>query len=181
MGSTLGLRGAGEPVHKLSSPATESPPLPMSTPRRRSREAALQAEYAMSIAGGDIQEAVLRMGTVEGGEVRPQDEFSSRLLMALEQHREEVDEEIAAALKRWTADRLGGPERALLRLGATEILFFDDVPAAAAINEYIELAKVYCDAEAPKFLNGVLDAIRKKRGGATPRPKPAKGARAPGA
>lgn len=123
-----------------------------------------------------MQEAVVLLGAVGDAEIRPQDEFSARLLKTLDAHRAEVDAAIAETLKRWTADRLGGPDRAILRLGATEIMFFDDVPAAAAINEYIEMAKVYCDAEAPKFVNGILDAVRKAR-----RPKPGKGARASGA
>ena len=50
-------------------------------------------------------------------------------------------------------------DRAILRLAAAEILFFDDVPPKVSINEAVEIAKKYGDDEAGKFVNGVLDSI----------------------
>ena len=135
----------------------------MSTPRRRSREAALQAEFARRHTEDDLDEVITNLGASGEPEVRPQDEFSMRLLTTLERHEEEIDQAIASVLKKWTAERLGGADRALIRLGAAELLYFDDVPPRAAINEYIELAKLYGDSESPRFLNGVLDAIRKTK------------------
>ncbi len=133
----------------------------MSTPRRRSREAALQAEFARSHTQDDIDQVVTILGSVSEPELRRQDEFSVRLLTTLDRHEEEIDAAIASVLKKWTTDRLGAADRAIIRLGAVELLHFEDVPVSVAINEYIELAKLYGDTDSPRFVNGVLDAIRK--------------------
>ncbi len=135
----------------------------MSTPRRRSREAALQAEFARHHTEDDLDEVVTNLGAAGETEFRPQDEFSMRLLTTLTRYEAEIDRAIAAVLRKWTAERLGGADRTLIRLGAAELLYFEDVPPRAAINEYIELAKLYGDNESPRFVNGVLDAIRKAK------------------
>jgi N utilization substance protein B len=54
-------------------------------------------------------------------------------------------------------------DRNILRLGAFELLYLDEVPSKVCINEAIELAKRFGDAESGKFINGVLDAIHKKK------------------
>ncbi|NLC27954.1 MAG: N utilization substance protein B, partial [Campylobacteraceae bacterium] len=65
-------------------------------------------------------------------------------------------------LKEWELEKIGTIERAILRLGAYEMLF-SEVDDAVAINEAIELAKRLCGDTSPKFVNGVLDALRKDK------------------
>jgi N utilization substance protein B len=55
-------------------------------------------------------------------------------------------------------------ERALLKLGCAEILYFADIPPRVTINEYIELAKVFSNENAPPFINGILDKLVHKTG-----------------
>lgn len=150
--------------------------------RRQSREAAIQILYSMHFTGSDRHEASTLVGSVDGEDVQTPDEFSTRLLAALEAHAREVDETLVRALKNWTLDRVSAPDRAMLRLGVTEILFIDDVPGKVAVNEYIELAKEFGDDDSPKFINGVLDRVLKEHeaaGGATasapPKARPATG------
>ena len=56
----------------------------------------------------------------------------------------------------WRISRLGKAELAILRLAVYEILEDEDIPTGVAINEAVEIAKIYCSEEAPRFINGVL-------------------------
>jgi N utilization substance protein B len=134
--------------------------------RRSSRAAAYQVLYAMDMGGTDPHRATVLHGAMEGDEdVRPVDEFAAELVAAYEAHREGVDAVISAASTRWSLDRMGAPDRALLRLGTTELLHFPDIPHGVIINEYIELAKRYGDSESPRFVNGLLDKVRREHRG----------------
>ncbi|MEO0072651.1 MAG: transcription antitermination factor NusB [candidate division WOR-3 bacterium] len=73
-----------------------------------------------------------------------------------------IDNTIKAVLKHWTFERLTGVDRAILRVGCSELLFSKDIPPKVAINEAIEIAKKYGTENSPNFVNGVLDAIYKK-------------------
>lgn len=68
----------------------------------------------------------------------------------------ELDEAISAHSRGWKVERLGKTELAILRVAVYEILKDDDIPKSVAINEAVELAKVYSSDEAPRFINGVL-------------------------
>ena len=74
-------------------------------------------------------------------------------------HLDELDRTIEANAKGWKFNRLSRMTVAVLRLAIYEMRYVDDVPAAAAINEAVELAKVYDTAEAASFINGVLGAV----------------------
>lgn len=81
-----------------------------------------------------------------------------------------IDPAIDQASRGWRVNRMARIERNILRIGAFEILFNDDVPDPVAINEAIELCKQYADIKAPSFINGVLDRVRKnkQKGGSAP-------------
>ena len=70
-----------------------------------------------------------------------------------------IDNIISKYLDGWDLDRLGKTDRAILRLGAYEILYYD-TPKIVAINEAVELAKKYSDDKVVKLVNAVLDKIR---------------------
>ena len=69
-----------------------------------------------------------------------------------------IDNEANKYLNKWTIDRLGFTDQAILRLGIYELLY-TDTPEVVAINEAIELAKAYSDDDVRKMINGVLDKI----------------------
>ena len=71
-------------------------------------------------------------------------------------HLTELDETILKICKGWRLERLGKTELAILRLSVYELLDDNDIPTSVAINEAVELAKIYCSEEAPRFVNGVL-------------------------
>ena len=68
----------------------------------------------------------------------------------------EIDEQIHSICEGWGLERLGKPELAILRLAVYEITNDANIPTGVAINEAVELAKIYCSEEAPRFVNGVL-------------------------
>jgi N utilization substance protein B len=79
-------------------------------------------------------------------------------------NREELDALIAKHSKGWTLERIAPLERNIMRVALQEALHSDDVPVEVAIDEAIELAKQYCGADAPGFVNGILGAALAERG-----------------
>lgn len=72
---------------------------------------------------------------------------------------ESIDKVISKYLENWDLDRLGKTDKAILRLGAYELIHYD-TPKVVVINEAVELAKKYSDDKVVKLINAVLDKIR---------------------
>src|SRR5437870_4212585 len=88
-----------------------------------------------------------------------------------------LDAEITKASTNWRLDRVAAVDRNILRLAAFELLREQDTPASVVIDEAVEMAKRFGEADSPAFVNGVLDAVRRSvRGGERekPRDKPAR-------
>ncbi|MCQ9366891.1 transcription antitermination factor NusB [Brevibacterium sp. 50QC2O2] len=91
----------------------------------------------------------------------PMKPYAVEIVDGVVSHRDEIDELIATHAQGWELDRLPAVDRALLRMGLWEILFNDSVDAKTAIDEAVSLARQYSTDDSPKFINGVLDRIRK--------------------
>jgi N utilization substance protein B len=89
-----------------------------------------------------------------------QKKFALALFEGVRENLDKIDEALNEHLKEWDLKSLGNIERSILRLGAYEMLF-SKTDNAVVINEAIELAKTLCSETSPKFINGVLDALRK--------------------
>jgi N utilization substance protein B len=72
-----------------------------------------------------------------------------------------IDKNIMQVLKNWPYDRVSVIDKIILRLGTSEILYFNDIPPQVSINEAIEISKKYGSSDSSKFINGILDAIKK--------------------
>ncbi|HAA57948.1 MAG TPA: transcription antitermination factor NusB [Myxococcales bacterium] len=79
------------------------------------------------------------------------------------EHSTVIDKAISASARGWRLQRMAQVDRNILRLGAYELLFCEDIPHAVAISEAIELSKRYSNAKSRSFINGVLDRIHKSR------------------
>ncbi len=129
-------------------------------PRRRARERALQFLFGLDFTGYDWHEAI--EGFWELNPSRPGvKQYAETLIRLVCEHQEDLDNEIAGALENWTPDRIGPVERAVLRIALYEMRHMPDVPPNVAINEAIEVARRFGSEEAPRFVNGVLDRLRK--------------------
>ena len=128
------------------------------TNRRQARECALEVRYRLDLVGDESEnttaEILLRKNPSEEAET-----YLRRLIDAALGNQQEIDATLRKHLTRWRLERLTVLDRAILRLAAAEILYFDDVPPKVSINEAVDIAKKYGDDEAGKFVNGVLDSV----------------------
>lgn len=91
-----------------------------------------------------------------------QKEFAQQLLDGALKHWDEIDTLIRETLRTWKIEELGKVDKALLRLGAYEIVY-TKTDIAIIINEAIEIAKIIGEDDTPKFVNGILNAIKEHR------------------
>ncbi len=134
--------------------------------RTKARELAIQAICQLDIQGEQVLPLLPRFF---------RENSSDNLVLQLAEqwtqgtwrHWRRCDEEITAAAEKWNLPRLSMVDRSILRLGVYQLLFCPDIPEKVAINEAIELAKKYGGVQSPRFVNGVLDAVyrRKKESG----------------
>jgi len=85
--------------------------------------------------------------------------FAEKLVQGVLERKKELDSLIGRYATNWKVSRMQVVDRNILRLGAYELLWLDDMPAKVTMNEAIELAKDFGDDEAAKFVNGVLDKV----------------------
>ena len=131
--------------------------------RHQVRESIVGLLYAQDIGNSDINKFVDEI--FEEKKIRNrQKEFALSLYKGVEENLEEIDGLIDTHLKEWNLKNIGNVERAILRLGAYELIY-TDLDSAVVINEAIELAKKLCNETGPKFINGVLDAVQKAKVG----------------
>ncbi len=86
----------------------------------------------------------------------PLSEFTADLVMGLVEHRAQVEELITTYSQGWTLQRMPAVDRAILRLGAYEVLYSTDVPEPVAISEWVGLATELSTDDSPRFVNGLL-------------------------
>ncbi len=93
-----------------------------------------------------------------GAELEAAKPFTRELVAGVEEHRSELDREIARLARGWELERIASLEKSILRVGLYELHHRDDIPAEVAIDEAVRIAKRYCGADAPGFVNGILAA-----------------------
>ena len=129
--------------------------------RHQVRESVISLLYAKDIGNEEIAKFVDEI--FEDKKIRnKQKEFALSLYEGVNANLAELDTTVDKHLKEWKIDSVGHIERAILRLGTYEILK-TDLDDAVIINEAIELSKSLAGDTAPKFINGVLDAIQKDK------------------
>lgn len=144
--------------------------------RSTARLAAVQALYQRQMEGTKVDELLVefhrhRLGErlddedSESGEqlAAVEVDFFNDLVRGVDARRDEIDAAVTAKLSDgWTLTRLDKTMVQILRAGTYELMARADVPAAAAINEYVEVAKAFFDDREAKFVNGLLDALAKE-------------------
>jgi transcription antitermination protein NusB len=134
--------------------------------RHRAREAALQILYQWEIGKVDVERAVETFFSRQWpDEVPPADDlrsFASSLARDTVARLASIDPLIAETAERWRPERMAVVDRLILRLAVNELMTDSDTPPAVVIDEALELARTFSTEDAVKFINGMLDAIRKK-------------------
>ena len=118
--------------------------------------------YANTVGGSDTVDDALEQSDAIGALDEAGQAFANSLYSGTAEHMEAVDEQIRAHSIGWTFDRIAKVDLSILRLATFEILFRDDIPAGASINEAVELGKRFGGEKSAKFINGVLGAIAKE-------------------
>ena len=135
-------------------------------PRHRAREAALQILYQWDIGRADVTSATDTFFTLQWPNDDPPDPelraFAASLARDTVQRIGEIDPLIADTSERWRPERMAVLDRLILRMAICELLRDRETPPAVVINEALELARTFTTEESVKFINGMLDAIRKK-------------------
>lgn len=133
--------------------------------RSRARAWILQIHYRWESGSGGLTLRDALVDTVATRRVSKRRlPYIREALDLMDENLPELDRALQRALDNWRLERLSTIDRAILRLGATEILFLEDVPPKVSIQEAIRLAEAYGGTESPRFVNGVLDALYKSAG-----------------
>jgi len=144
--------------------------------RTRSREFALQVLYEIDVASPSLKDALQdfwldrsdlalsnsEKEAVEKDKTEPEiREYTEHLVEGTLDKLATIDPTIERYAENWEMHRMACVDRNILRLAAYEMLFVDEIPLKVAINEAVELAKRYGEADSSKFVNGILDRIAK--------------------
>ena len=132
--------------------------------RRAGRAAAMQYLYAWSINPPADLADDLRLFFVEQPEPRDHYAFGEELIHGVIAHRDGIDDHIRELAQNWEFDRIAKIDLAILRVAIFEMLFRTDIPPVVSINEAIDLSKAFSNADAKRFINGILDRLKDKLG-----------------
>jgi transcription antitermination protein NusB len=132
--------------------------------RRDGRVAALQYLYAWSINEPKNLTDDLRVFFENLENPRDHYSFGEELIHGVIEHREEIDAQIKVLAQNWEFERIAKIDLAILRLAMFEMMFRKDIPPVVSINEAIDLSKQFSNADAKRFINGILDRLKGQLG-----------------
>ena len=129
--------------------------------RTKARKRALDILFQSDIRGDDL--AVTLASEAKRAANEPAREaswlYAREIVDGVIDNRDAIDEQITTFAKDWSLARMPAVDRAVLRIGVWEILYNDEVPAAVAIDEAVELAKEFSTDDSGSFVHGVLGRI----------------------
>ena len=133
----------------------------MATLRREAREWALQMlfQLEMNPVGND------RLFEEFWAELEPEKRarrFTEKLVAGIRENQETIDATIEKYASNWSLSRMAVIDRNVLRMALSEMLYRDDIPAVVSINEAVDIAKYFNTLESGRFVNGILDRVRKE-------------------
>ncbi len=125
--------------------------------RSRARKRALDLLFEAEQRGVD---PVSLVGERLVSGLTPVPEFAVALVEGVQAHRERIDEVLSTYAQGWSLERMPAVDRTILRMGAYELLYDDEVPDAVALDEAVTLAKELSTDESPSFVNGLLGRLQ---------------------
>lgn len=124
----------------------------------------MQAVYGWDLSGTDASAQIASLLDDAPGASEELRAFSTLLAAGVAEHVQQVDAVIGAHLQHWEISRIAKVDLAILRVGAYELLYQPLTPGSVVIDEAVLIAKEYGSDASFKFVNGVLDAIRRENG-----------------
>lgn len=129
--------------------------------RRKVRNLVLKTLYEIDCSAHPVEE-VLARHLAEDTLGQDAEVFSRHLLYGVIEHKEELDKLIHEHAPEWPVEQMALIDRNILRIAIYELTTTRETPLKVAINEAVELAKIYGSDSAPRFVNGVLGALATK-------------------
>ena len=144
--------------------------------RRKARIIALEVLYEIDISNGDRTthtkdfrgahpndgsgvNSIINTQLAKKNLPKSIKDFILKLIEGILEHRDEIDKQIVSNTDNWSLDRITVIDRNILRLASFELLYCGDVPFKVAIDEAVELGKLYGTEESGAFINGILDKM----------------------
>jgi transcription antitermination protein NusB len=124
--------------------------------RSKARKRALDVLFEAELRDAPVLEVLAQRRAHGGTEAPPISEYAAELVRGVQDHRAQIDELLAAHSEGWTLERMPAVDRNILRIGAYELLYADDVPDGVAISEAVLLAGQLSTEESSAFVNGLL-------------------------
>jgi len=121
--------------------------------RSKARKRALDVLFEAELRGQPVLDVLAERAA---DETPPLPAYAADLVRGVLAHQQRIDELLAAYAEGWTLERMPAVDRNLLRIGAFELLWADDVPDAVAISEAVRLARELSTEGSPAFVNGLL-------------------------
>ena len=130
--------------------------------RTFARECALKILYRIEISKESIDSSFLDFWSKTAESIdKESHDFAETLVKGTHDNLAAIDEVISKYADNWNISRMAVIDRNIMRMSVYEMLYRSDIPPNVSINEAIELAKKYGDVDSGKFVNGVLDKIKK--------------------
>lgn len=130
--------------------------------RTRARAVALQALYEIDMVGHNPQ-MVIRDRLADNDLDEKTSEFANQITMGVLPIVEQLDQFIAEQAPEWPLDQVATVDRNILRIALWEFAVSENIPIKVAINEAVELAKVFGSDSSPRFINGVLGSLASRQ------------------
>jgi N utilization substance protein B len=130
--------------------------------RNKARKRAFQILFEAEQRGADPKTVMadwIRLARTDDRQP-PVTEYTMQLVEGCAANAERIDELLSTYSVGWTLDRMPVVDRNVLRLGAYELIWEDDVPDAVALDEAVQLAKEFSTDESPAFVNGLLARLK---------------------
>jgi transcription antitermination protein NusB len=133
--------------------------------RRKGRIIAFQSLYRYDLSGASIDDLLdfsWRDGEKEDAAQQESLMFARLLIQGALENLPRIDSVIKEQLENWDFSRLNRVDLALLRMSVYCLLYQNDIPPTVTIDEAVDISKTFGTADSYRFVNGVLDGVRKK-------------------
>ncbi len=128
--------------------------------RRFGRTVVLSGLYQYDVSGMPLDQ-ILKFEWVNHEITGELKDFIADLIKGTIKHLDEIDDLIKKYSRNWRFDRISPVDKAILRFSIYSLLYRDDIPASVIIDEAVEISKKYSTEKSYKFINGILDGIKK--------------------
>ncbi|ADH66324.1 MULTISPECIES: transcription antitermination factor NusB [Nocardiopsis] len=132
----------------------------MSGARRKARRRAVEVLYEAEVRATSVEDVIRRR---RAQPEPPINDFTESLARSVDERRERIDELLDTYAIGWTLERMPVVDRNILRMGAYELLWADDIPDGVAIAEAVGVAKELSTDESPNFVSGLLSRLMENK------------------